>query len=122
MKLLTDHDVYASTVLFLRGLGHDVVTVGERHKADASDSDLLSLARSEKRVLITRDRDYGSLVFVESLGTGVVYLRLLPSTLLTVHTELARVLTLYKEDELRETFIVVEPGRHRVRRTAKEED
>jgi predicted nuclease of predicted toxin-antitoxin system len=122
MKLLTDHDVYASTVHFLRGLGHDVVTVGERNKADASDSDLISLARSENRVLVTRDRDYGSLVFVEPLGTGVIDLRLLPSTLLAVHTELARVLTLYKEHELRETFIVVEPGRHRVRRTAREQD
>ncbi len=30
MKLLADQDVYAATVQFLRGLGHDVATAAER--------------------------------------------------------------------------------------------
>ena len=61
---------------------------------------------------MTRDRDYGGLVFVE------LYLRVLASTLQAVHAELGRVLTLYEEADLLGTFMVVEPGRHRVRRPA----
>ena len=118
MRLLADQDVYSATVLYLRGLGHDVDTAAEKGMARSEDADLLRIAQAESRVFVTRDRDYGGLVFVQSLGAGVLYLRVLPSTLAAVHTELERVLSLYNEAELLGSFVVVEPGRHRVRRAA----
>jgi predicted nuclease of predicted toxin-antitoxin system len=69
-------------------------------------------------LFVTRDRDFGSLVFVQGGGAGVIYLRMLPSTQNAVHTELERVLTLYSEPELQGSFVVIEPGRHRIRRMA----
>ena len=89
MRFLTDQDVYALTVQLLRDLDHDVVT---------------------------RDRDFGNLVIVQGLTTGVVYLRLLPSTLAAVHAELERVLARYNQTALLRAFVVVEPARHRLRR------
>ncbi len=71
-------------------------------------------------MFVTRDRDFGGLVVVQALGTGVLYLRVLPSTLQAVHAELGRVLGLYGEAELLSVFVVVEPGRHRVRRAASD--
>ena len=85
MRLLADQDVYAATVLYLRGLGHDVTTAAEIGMSRSEDADLLRSARAEGRVFVTRDRDYGGLVFVQSLGSGVLYLRVLPSTLVAVH-------------------------------------
>lgn len=120
MKFLADQDVYAATVEFLRGLGHEVATAAERGMSQSSDHELLRVAQTEGRVFVTRDRDFGGLVFVQSLGAGVVYLRLLPTTLQAVHDELSRVIGLYREDELRGSFVVVEPGRHRVRKAPNE--
>lgn len=116
MKLLTDQDVYAATVQFLRELGHDVVTAAERSLSRSTDTELLRTAHSDQRVFVTRDRDYGGLVFRQALGAGVLYLRVLPSTLQAVHAELRRVLGLYGEKELQGSFVVIEPGRHRIRR------
>ncbi|HUT19805.1 MAG TPA: DUF5615 family PIN-like protein [Anaerolineae bacterium] len=116
MRFLLDQDVYAVTVRFLRDLGHAVVSVGSIGHAQAADSGLLQLAKEQGRVFVTRDRDFGHLVFAEGLRTGVIYLRILPSTLDAVHGELARVLTRHTESELGKAFIVVEPGRHRFRR------
>lgn len=116
MRLLTDQDVYATTVQVLRGLGHDVVTAAERGLSQSPDTELLRAAHAEGRVFVTRDRDYGGLVFMQALGAGVLYLRVLPSTLQAVHAELGRVLSLYSEAELQGAFVVVEPGRHRIRR------
>jgi len=116
MRLLTDQDVYAVTLHFLRGLGHDVVTAAEKGMSRAEDADLHRIARAEERVFLTRDRDYGGLVFTQSMGTGVLYLWMLASTLVSVPAELERVLSLYKEAELLDSFVVVEPGRHRVRK------
>jgi predicted nuclease of predicted toxin-antitoxin system len=118
MRFLADQDVYAITILFLRQLGHDVATAAERGMSRSTDTELLKAAQADRRVFITRDRDYGALVFVHALDAGVLYLRALPSTLLAVHTELGRVLELYSEDELQGAFVVIEPGRHRVRKAA----
>src|SRR5208337_143433 len=51
-------------------------------------------------------------------GAGVIYLRILPSNQNAVHAELERILTLYDEQELQASFVVIEPGRHRIRRHA----
>ena len=116
MKLLLDQDVYEATARLLDKLGHDVVRAAQLGLAQADDTDLLKVAHETGRVFVTRDRDFGSLVFVQNQGTGVVYLRLSPSNQDAVHEELARVLQSYSESELRRGFIVVEPGRHRFRR------
>ena len=116
MKFLVDQDVYAATVRLLRSLGHDVTTAAEKGIAASADIDLLRTAWAEDRVFVSRDRDFGGLVFAQSLGSGVLYLRVLPTTLQAVHAELGRVLTLYQEEDLKDAFVVVEPGRHRVRR------
>jgi predicted nuclease of predicted toxin-antitoxin system len=116
MKFLADQDVYAATVELLRGLGHDVVMASELGMAQAEETELLRTAHEQDRIFVTRDRDDGGLVFVQGSGPGVIYLRLLPSTVSAVHAELERVLTLYSEQELQGSFVVVEPGRHRKRK------
>lgn len=116
MRLLVDQDVYGTTIRFLRELGHDLVSVASIGLARAPDADLLDVAREQRRVLVTRDRDFGSLVFVEGLRTGVLYLRMMPATEKAVHEELKRVLDSYGERALTQAFVVIEPGRHRFRR------
>ncbi|HUE70503.1 MAG TPA: DUF5615 family PIN-like protein [Pirellulaceae bacterium] len=116
MRFLADQDVYAATVRFLVGLGHDAATAAQLGLAQASDVQLLATAHQEHRILMTRDRDYGGLVFVQGLGPGVIYLRILPATETQVHAELERVLTGYTEPELSRAFVVIEPASHRIRR------
>jgi predicted nuclease of predicted toxin-antitoxin system len=116
MKFLADQDVYAITIGFLSGLGHDVVPAAQLGLAQTEDAELLRVAHEQGRIFVTRDRDFGALVFVQGSGPGVIYLRILPSTQNAVHAELQRVLTLYSEQELQVSFVVIEPGRHRIRK------
>src|SRR3712207_3515168 len=104
MRFLADQDVYATTIRHLRGLGHDVVTAAQLGLAGAGDAELLRSAQEQGRSFVTRDRDFGGFVFVQGGGTGVIYLRVLPSTQNAVHAELERVLTLYGEHELQGSF------------------
>ena len=116
MKLLLDQDVYETTARFLVGLGHDVVRVAELGMAQASDEENLKKALELNRIFVTRDRDYGNLVFVKSIKSGVLYLRILPSNLNFVHAEFERILNLYNEQELKSAFVVIEAGKHRFRK------
>jgi len=120
MRLLLDQDVYAATARFLRENDHDVVTASSIGCATASDIDLLKKAQELGRVLLTRDRDFGALVFLQRLGAGVIYLRIEPEQTEKVHAQLLGVLEAYSAAELGAAFIVVEPGRHRFRHPSKE--
>lgn len=116
MKFLLDQDVYALTEHFLREQGYDVTTASELGLSRADDSQLLKVAGEQGRIFVTRDRDYGNLVFVLGLGSGVIYLRVIPPDMDEVHAELKKVLEIYGEEELSNSFIVVEKGRHRIRK------
>lgn len=118
MKFLLDQDVYAITARFLQQLGHDVVTAYEANLSQASDTELLKEAKRAGRIMVTRDRDYGSLVFHSQQAGAVIYLRITPATVTEVHEELARVLMATVESDLMHAFVVVEPGRHRLRHLA----
>jgi predicted nuclease of predicted toxin-antitoxin system len=68
MKFLLDQDVYAVTERFLSNLGHDVVPVARIGLSRADDEEILQVAQEQGRILVTRDRDFGNLVFVQALG------------------------------------------------------
>lgn len=120
MRFLLDQDVYASTAHFLADLGHDVVSASQIGLSQANDEQLLMVSQQQHRILVTRDRDFGALVFVNLLGSGVLYLRMLPTTQNAIHKELERVLSSYSEEELRKAFLVIEPDGHRIRRLASD--
>ena len=117
MQFLADQDVYYITIEWLREEGHDVVTVKEVGMQGAADRDLLKRAREMDRLLLTRDKDFGALVFLEeSESSGVILLRITPLTVDEIHQELRRLLEEQTEEELKKLFCVVEPGRYRIRR------
>jgi predicted nuclease of predicted toxin-antitoxin system len=116
VRFLADQDVYAITTRLLREWGHDVVTAAELNLSRAPDSELLERAAKERRILVTRDKDYGALVFLNRKPGGVILLRLTPSTLISAHDQLRRVLESHDEQIVAAAFIVVEAGQYRFRK------
>ncbi|MDO8689703.1 MAG: DUF5615 family PIN-like protein [Dehalococcoidia bacterium] len=117
MRLFTDHDVYGSTIALLRSQRHEVQTAQEAGLSNAPDQELLRHALGTGRVLLTRDSDYGSLIFLNAHPSmGIILLRITRITVPHVHQELLSLLAEHTESELHSLFIVVEPGRHRIRR------
>ena len=117
MRFLIDQDVYQNTIGKLIDLGHDVLTAKQLGMQGASDRDLLRKAKDTGRVFITRDKDFGALVFLEEeLSKGVILLRIAPKAVEQVHDQLQRILKEYSESELQNLFCVVENNRYRIRR------
>ncbi len=76
MKFLADEGVDRSIVNCLRRLNFDVYYVIDEIRS-LDDETLLQIAAEEKRILITRDKDFGELVFrLNQVHCGVVLLRL----------------------------------------------
>ena len=115
MLLLADESCDFSVVRALRAAGHDVKAVVETHRG-ASDEDVIQLAISEQRILLTEDKDFGQLVYAAVGSTGgVVFIRFpatartgLPATVVELFAKHAA--------ELVGSFSVVQPGRVRISR------
>ncbi len=117
MRFLSDQDVWQVTVNLLRALGHEVQRAADVGLEQASDEQLLAYAHQGRRVLVTRDKGYGSLVFLAHREhSGVILLRVAPETAEAVHGELERFLDEHGAEDLHGCFVVIEPGRHRIRR------
>lgn len=74
--LLADENIAAPMVAALRESGWDVLYLTERSPG-ITDDEVLALVRSEHRILVTEDKDFGELVFrLKERVPGIVLLRL----------------------------------------------
>jgi predicted nuclease of predicted toxin-antitoxin system len=115
MKFLLDQSSDARLVHYLKGLGHDATRIGADHPPGLTDRQVLLLAQTEGRILITDDRDFGELVFrLRQPHTGIIFLRLGDFTDFATKIErIAHILTHYP-DQL-DRFLVVTRTSVRVR-------
>lgn len=76
MKFLADVNIEKRIVLFLRSVGYDVLWIPE-YDCKMSDDNLLLLAVKEQRILITNDKDFGNLIYLQrKTAVGVVLFRI----------------------------------------------
>jgi len=76
VRLLADENIEKPVVEHLRAEGHDVLYVMEMGRG-VTDDHVLALAKREKALLVTLDKDFGELVFRKKLsGAGAILLRL----------------------------------------------
>jgi predicted nuclease of predicted toxin-antitoxin system len=74
-KFLADVNVEKAVVDDLVRNGYDIKWL-PHYDCQLSDEDLLALANRERRILITNDKDFGELVFLQrKLSTGVILIR-----------------------------------------------
>jgi predicted nuclease of predicted toxin-antitoxin system len=115
VKIVADENIPRLGVERLRVAGHDVVYIADEHSG-ALDPAVLQRAGSDARVLITEDRDFGTLVYAqfESPPSGVVYLRLGTARPEAVADALVKIFE-HPAVEIVGHLTVVEPGRTRQR-------
>jgi|WetSurMetagenome_2_1015567.scaffolds.fasta_scaffold38313_4 predicted nuclease of predicted toxin-antitoxin system len=74
MRFLIDRCVGHKIAEFLKSQGHDVSEISERG-ADPGDPVILQWAAEEDRILVTMDKDFGKLVYLNRLAhSGIVRL------------------------------------------------
>ena len=119
MRFLADESCDFAVVAALRNVGHDISVMAEINPG-AEDEAVLALARSEARVLLTEDKDFGQLAYAGGQQTaGVVLIRFpgdvrrgLGDAVVGVVAELG--------ERIKGAFVVIEPGRARVSRPPRQ--
>ena len=105
MRALLDEDVHIKLLRWLKDQGHDATRVPTGLK----NGQVIYLARRERRVLITRDKDFANrIMYPPTNSLGIVILRIHPPLLDNLVAALNRLLSELPETEFAGKLIIVE--------------
>ena len=80
MKYLANENFPIDSVVILRNNGIDINSIYETNRG-ITDIAVMEFAKSENRIIITFDKDYGELIYQRKIPfkEGVIFLRFIPS-------------------------------------------
>ena len=114
LQFLVDESTGIAVIRYLRGFGHDVLAVAEA-MPKADDLDILARAVSERRILVTNDKDFGELVYRSGQAHhGVLLLRLRDESSAN-RVRVVKAILEHYEDQLTSHFIVATESAVRIR-------
>jgi predicted nuclease of predicted toxin-antitoxin system len=117
MRVLADMGVSQRVVEWLRAAGHDAVHLRDEGLQRLPNGDIFHKAAGEQRVVLTFDLDFGEIL--AACGgqlVSVILFRLRNTRADFVIQRLADVLAQSSADLSQGAIVVVEDGRHRVRK------
>ncbi|HEX9116068.1 MAG TPA: DUF5615 family PIN-like protein [Anaerolineae bacterium] len=99
MRFLADVGVSIHTVVWLRQHGHDALHLSEEGLHRLPDVEILEMARSQNRVLLTMDLDFGYLLAIsKTVLPSVIIFRLADARSATLNRRLEDVLQCCAEE------------------------
>lgn len=111
--ILLDTCVWGGALPVLIDLGHDAVWSGLWEK-DPGDAAILAVAFSEKRILVTLDKDFGELAILKGHPhSGLI--RLTGFRASQMGNAIHRIVSSYEQDLLAGTIITADPEKMRIR-------
>ena len=117
VKFVADECVGLPTIALLRKLGYSIVTAEEANLRGKSDFEILKWAIKEKRILITEDMDFGSiLLYPPKLHHDIILLRFRHRLEEEIHAILSKLLKELKPADFKETLIIVDADKYRIRK------
>jgi predicted nuclease of predicted toxin-antitoxin system len=115
MRFLADESCDFAVVRALRADGHDVLAVSEMQQRSI-DRELMELAKTDDRILLTEDEDFGWLVFVAHMQSpGVILIRFPAAARRQLDTAVRQLIT-FHAPELAGSFVVLQPNSIRISR------
>lgn len=119
LRFLLNANVSHETAQFLNLLGCDAKTATQFGLGAAEDIKIADKAIKEKRILVTFDLDFGEMFyFFKEAGLWVIILKLKDQTVESVNRNLQWLLDskILEDKNLKDTLMIVEVGRIKVRR------
>lgn len=114
MRFIANENVEKRIVNALRKNNHDVVYCAEL-KSRMDDDIILQMANKEKRILITNDKDFGELIYIQrKIAYGVLLLCFQTENSLHKSKIINEVLEKYK-DKIPHHFVTISERKVRIR-------
>jgi predicted nuclease of predicted toxin-antitoxin system len=113
IKFIADVNIEKVIVDLLLENGYNVKWIPD-YDCEILDADLLNMANTEKRILVTNDKDFGELTFLQKkLSTGIILIRVKGQKPQNKIKVMKKLLQNYS-DKLLHHFVVVTKGKIRI--------
>ena len=113
IKFIADVNIEKVIVGLLLENGYNVKWLPD-YGCEILDADLLNMANTEKRILVTNDKDFGELTFLQKkLSTGIILIRVKGQEPQNKIKVMKKLLQNYS-DKLLYHFVVVTKGKIRI--------
>lgn len=119
ITFLADENISPESADHLEALGYSCHSLLREGPRRISDSEIVAIARSEGRIIITHDLDFGEIYYFAADGeVGVIVLRLRHQTVEAVNDVLERFLEtkVLSEGQLQRALVVLSENTYRVYR------
>jgi predicted nuclease of predicted toxin-antitoxin system len=116
MRFLADMGVSLRVVQWLRSSGHDALHLRDEGLQTLPNGEIFQKALREERIVLTFDLDFGEIVAGSGGSVSVILFRLRNTRADFVVQRLKIVLAQSTKDLAQGAVVLVEEGRHRVRR------
>jgi predicted nuclease of predicted toxin-antitoxin system len=113
VKIILDSCVWGKSLKILQDAGHDVVWAGDWPE-DPGDDEILAYAQREQRILVTLDKDFGTLAVIQGRPhAGII--RLVNISAQQQASTCLHILALHKKQLEMGAIITAQPGKLRIR-------
>lgn len=117
MKFLADMGISPQSAAYLRRLGHDVIHLADQGLHKAADPEVIQKARSEERIILTHDLDFGALMASSGASLpSVIIFRLADMRPARVNIHLEHILEVYQSFLTEGVIMSVSEGTVRTRK------
>lgn len=105
MKFIADVNIPNSTISLLKKLGHDVLD-GKKNYLLAKDIEIIKVAQSERRIILTRDKDFLELTKFPKYKVPLIAIRIKNQKFKNI-TDHIRDLLNFQDESILETSITI---------------
>ena len=114
MLFLTDANVFVPIVEGLRHLGHDVFDLKQEGLEKLSDTEVFQLAQEHRRILITMDKDFSSiLLYPPTSHYGIIVTKLYQLKVDEATRLFLDAVQALKPDDIQGNLVIID--RHKIR-------
>lgn len=116
MKLLLDQGLPLSAAALLCSANINAIHVGEIGMAEAEDAEIIQRAREEKRIVVTLDADFHTLLALgQATSPSIIRIRIERLRAQALTNLLLRIISRCEKELQQGAAVTVEPSRIRIR-------
>ena len=117
MLFVTDANIFVPMVDGLRRLGYDVFDIKENNLENLSDLDIFQLAQKQKRIIITMDKDFSSiLLYPPGEHFGIIVAKLYKITVKEATQVFIEAMQSLSPDDIQRNIVIIDRNKTRIRK------
>jgi predicted nuclease of predicted toxin-antitoxin system len=120
MKMFADENLFEPIIDYLKGLGHEVISIRDAGLSGISDDEVYQRASKENRIIITMDKDFSrTFRFPPEKCGGIVVVKIYKRNVDETLSIFKKFYESIQEKDMLKNLVTISPEGVRIRRSSR---